>query len=387
MMNNHNEKNPEIKEQEILIVGGSLSGLTCALACARYGVHTRVVERAEANTRSGGGLGIDRALLAGVLGIDPRTDGALPHLPVVTSYRETTSWLALYKWLRGYALINPFINIDDGVQITEVTQNENEAVAVTADGKRISAPAILGADGYRSIVRRAVNPADPYASYAGYMLWRGIVSERNMKPTTRWPGNGDGLGMINSSGYRLIAYVLPGEDGSLSSGERQINFAWFDITHNDLLRETHCLSPDGHVLSTLSNENIPLYIKGQLPELARSIWPQPWLSAVDQTIKDNTIFGTPICEYVPELINRGRLAILGDAAHVASPMTGRGFVTGVGDAYELAWQLGSIRRNEAGSIVHALEQYGKSRLKEARALGNASKSASREYVSIAEKRL
>lgn len=194
------------QEQEILIVGGSLTGLTCALACARYGVHTRVVERAEAQGRSGGGLGIDRALLADVVGIDPRTDGALPHLPVITSSREATSWLALYKWLRGYAQISPFITIGDGVQITAVTQNENEAIAHTADGKEIFAPAVLGADGYRSIVRRAVNPANPYASYAGYMLWRGIVSERNMKPTTRWPNKNDGVGTINASGYRLIAY-------------------------------------------------------------------------------------------------------------------------------------------------------------------------------------
>lgn len=375
----------DLKEQEILIVGGSLTGLNCALACARYGVHTRLVERAEAQGRSGGGLGIDRALLAGVLGIDPRTDGALPHLPVITSSREATSWLALYKWLRGYAQISPFINIDDGVQITEVTQNENEAIAHTADGKEISASVILGADGYRSIVRRAVNPANPYASYAGYMLWRGIVSERNMKPTTRWPSKNDGVGMIDASGYRLVAYVVPGVDGSLVLGERQIIFAWFDVMHNELLRETNCLSADGHVLSTLSNENIPRYIKDQLPELARSIWPEPWISAVNQTIEDNIIFGTPICEYVPELINRGRVAILGDAAHVASPMTGRGFATGVGDAYDLAWQLGSNQKNETGSIVNALEQYGKSRLKEARALGNASKSVSREYVNIAKR--
>ncbi len=384
-MNNLKEINPEMKEQEILIVGGSLSGLTCALVCARFGVHTRVLERAEANTRSGGGLGVDRALLADVIGIDPRKDGALPHLPVITSSREATSWLALYKWLRGYAVINPLIEIEDGVQITEVTQNENEAIALTADGKEISAPAILGADGYRSIVRRAVNPAEPFASYAGYMLWRGIVSERKMKPSTRWPRNSDGVGMINASGYRLIAYVVPGEDGSLIPGERQIIFAWFDITHNDLLHETHCLSPDGHVLSTLSNENIPSYIKDQLPEVARSIWPEPWLSAVDQSIKDNIIFGTPICEYVPALINRGRLAILGDAAHVASPMTGRGFATGVGDAADLAWQLGNIQKNKDRSITDALEQYGKSRLKEARALGNASKNVSREYISIAKK--
>lgn len=373
-----------LKEQEILIVGGSLTGLTCALACARYGVRTQVVERAEAQGRSGGGLGIDRALLGSVVGIDPRADGVLPHLPVITSSREATSWLALYKWLRGYAQISPFINLNDGVQITEVTQNENEAIIHTVDGKEISAAAILGADGYRSVVRRAVNPAEPYASYAGYMLWRGIISERNMKPTTRWPSKNDGVGTIDASGYRLIAYIVPGADGSLVPGERQIIFAWFDVTHNELLHETHCLSPDGQVLATLSNEQIPLYMKAQLPGLARSIWHEPWLSAVEQTITDNIIFGTPICEYVPELINRGRVAIMGDAAHVASPMTGRGFATGVGDAYELARQLG-LQKKEGGSVANALEQYGKSRLREARALGNASKSLSREYVAYAKR--
>jgi len=67
-------------EREILIVGGSLSGLTCALACARYGVRARIVERVEARNRSGGGLGVDRKLLAAVTGIDPRLDGELPHL-------------------------------------------------------------------------------------------------------------------------------------------------------------------------------------------------------------------------------------------------------------------------------------------------------------------
>ena len=101
--------NKEISPAKILIIGGSLSGLSCALACARYGIPTRVVKRVEARNRSGGGLGINRELLASVTGFDPRVDQEIAHLPVIKSYRESTSWLALHNWLRSCALQSPHI--------------------------------------------------------------------------------------------------------------------------------------------------------------------------------------------------------------------------------------------------------------------------------------
>jgi len=273
------------------------------------------------------------------------------------------------------------------VLVSEVRQTAEAAIAVTADGTEIKAPAILGADGYRSVVRRAVNPDEPYASYAGYMLWRGLVSERMMSRSTHWPRDRDGLGMIDTAGYRLIAYPVPGKDGSLIPGERQMNFVWYDITRNDLLRERGCLSPEGYVLSTLNNEHIPPAVLEDLARVAGQIWPEPWKTAVFQSIKDGTLFGTPICEYLPDLVHRNRLAILGDAAHVASPMTGRGFVTGVGDAHELARQLAGIKANDPDGYTDALQRYGNNRLKEARSLGAASKSASRQYMNMAAGRI
>jgi FAD binding domain len=43
------------------------------------------------------------------------------------------------------------------------------------------------------------------------------------------------------------------------------------------------------------------------------------------------IFGTPLAEYLPETLISGRVGLVGDAAHVASPMVGAGFASGLED--------------------------------------------------------
>jgi len=45
---------------------------------------------------------------------------------------------------------------------------------------------------------------------------------------------------------------------------------------------------------------------------------------------------TPIAEYVPDRLVNGRLALVGDAAHVPTPMTGCGFSASLDDAEAIA---------------------------------------------------
>jgi 2-polyprenyl-6-methoxyphenol hydroxylase-like FAD-dependent oxidoreductase len=40
-----------------------------------------------------------------------------------------------------------------------------------------AADVIIGADGYRSMARRAVAPTRPFAPYGGFLLWRALVEE------------------------------------------------------------------------------------------------------------------------------------------------------------------------------------------------------------------
>lgn len=67
------------------------------------------------------------------------------------------------------------------------------------------------------------------------------------------------------------------------------------------------------------------------------------------------------------MVNRfrnGRVFLAGDSAHIHSPSGGQGIVTGVQDAYNLAWKLGAVLRE--GAPDRLLDTYGEERLPAAR---------------------
>ena len=361
----------ELRE-EVLIVGGSLTGLTFALACAKWGVPARVLERATVEPREGGALGVNRNHLARVIGVNPRVNGQVSALPVVVCQQEVTSWYLLHRWLRNQALQCEEITLIEGFDVCRVTQHDGVATAVGRDGRRMNAWLIVGADGYRSIVRAA--------TYAGYMLWRGLVDESDLPLNTRWPRNDQGGGFISSVGYRLIAYAVPGRDGSTQPGERQISFAWYDPTRAALLYEQQCISRSQTVLAPLLPENISSQLRGELLDQTREIWPDPWRSAVVYALEKSAVFATPVAEYYPNRLCRGRLAVIGDAAHVVSPITGKGFAAGLLDAETLAKSLKDCRVRNEPDASWALQRYEDERLDEARELAVTSKIWSREYL-------
>jgi len=63
---------------------------------------------------------------------------------------------------------------------------------------------------------------------------------------------------------------------------------------------------------------------------------------------------------------KGRAFILGDAAHVHSPVGGQGMNTGIGDAINLAWKLAAVLNNESSATL--LDSYEPERIKFARRL-------------------
>jgi hypothetical protein len=62
----------------------------------------------------------------------------------------------------------------------------------------------------------------------------------------------------------------------------------------------------------------------------------------------------------------GRAFLLGDAAHVHSPVGGQGMNTGIGDAVNLAWKLAAVVKGEAGASI--LDTYEPERIAFARRL-------------------
>jgi 2-polyprenyl-6-methoxyphenol hydroxylase-like FAD-dependent oxidoreductase len=363
---------------QIIIVGGSLAGLTLALACAASGVSVRVVERSAKRVHGGDSLSIDLAAVAATVGHDPRAD---PILPVVPAYRELTTWPALYSWLHDRAAGTPSIVLEEGKAVTSVADLGDRAQVSFSNGTEEVAAAVIGADGYQSIVRRTIAPEAPHARYAGYLVWRGLVDEQALTRPVSWPSDG-GLWIEFVGGYRLVAAVLPGRDGSLDPGRRQVTFAWFDVHREELLRRTNCLTADGYIVGTLGRGTIDEDVRAELLALIPQVWPATWAEAVAVGVSPtDTLSGAPIAEYKPERLARGTLAIVGDAAHVVSPMTGRGFATGVEDAAVLAKMLGSQRADEP--IAAALARYEKARLPFVRGLVSHSSRISADYLRYA----
>jgi 2-polyprenyl-6-methoxyphenol hydroxylase-like FAD-dependent oxidoreductase len=63
---------------------------------------------------------------------------------------------------------------------------------------------------------------------------------------------------------------------------------------------------------------------------------------------------------------KGRVFLLGDAAHIHSPVGAQGMNTGIGDAVNLAWKLADVLRGRAGADL--LDSYEPERIKFARRL-------------------
>jgi 2-polyprenyl-6-methoxyphenol hydroxylase-like FAD-dependent oxidoreductase len=69
---------------------------------------------------------------------------------------------------------------------------------------------------------------------------------------------------------------------------------------------------------------------------------------------------------VAEHFRRGRAFLLGDAAHIHSPVGGQGMNTGIGDAVNLAWKLAAVLQGRAAQSI--LDSYEPERIAFARRL-------------------
>jgi 2-polyprenyl-6-methoxyphenol hydroxylase-like FAD-dependent oxidoreductase len=80
---------------------------------------------------------------------------------------------------------------------------------------------------------------------------------------------------------------------------------------------------------------------------------------------------------VPRRLASGRLAIVGNAAHVPTPMTGSGFAASVADASALVRALDGV---DTADVPAALEDYEGERLRAARDLVLSGQSFSRNFA-------
>lgn len=352
-----------------VVVGASLAGLMTSLALARAGLRVTLLERGSATPAGGALLEVDGG------DVDQTATAKALRQLASGGLRAIEAWSAVHGRLSAQVQATPTIEVRYNTRTETVGQDPDTAWLVTATGEMLRGDIVIGADGYRSTVRRHVAPHRPDATFAGYLIWVGLLDEQAI-PAKYRPGRNPSVAMPQGLGDFLLGSVVAGRDGSRELGHRQLGWAWYDNTRNDLLRQLGCVAGDV-VQHSLTGPAIPELTLRELTKQAAARWPQPWLAATQHSIQTRNLVGLPIAEYVPDQLVNGRLALVGDAGHVLTPLTAAGFNASLQDAAALA---DSVAQGIQGPrAAAALLDYEAHRLSVVRRLVQGGQSFSRSF--------
>ncbi|MCW5572531.1 MAG: FAD-dependent monooxygenase [Steroidobacteraceae bacterium] len=341
-----------MKDLHVAIVGAGIGGLAAALALQRAGLRVSVHEQAPQLGEVGAGLSLSPTAAHSLryLGIGAALDVAA-YLPEDQAVRHYQDGRALQWTNRGRALLEKYgeryylIHRADLHDALAAAVRANDAAAIrpgrrlvtlsqTGDGVRLgfadggtaTADVVVGADGSRSQTRHLLF-GDSAPKYTGYIAWRGLVPMDRVPQSVLDPPSGIYVGpghLVNRypvRGGRLLNFV------AFAEREAWTEEGWsIPSTVDELLREFEDWHPDVRTfLAAVPPEN--LFKWGLFDREPLTVW------------------------------HRGRVTLLGDAAHPVLPFLGHGAVLAIEDSVLLARAFGS-----AGSIDEALARYGAARI-------------------------
>jgi salicylate hydroxylase len=331
----------------VAIVGGGIGGLFAACALLQRGVRASVYEQAPALGEIGAGvlltpnsvrhlerIGVGDAVERWGARIGPgssycRQDGT-EVAPVLTT--DSAGWSAVFGMHRADLLglladRLPEGAVNTGHRCTGFDQDGDVARVRFANGASAEADVVVAADGIHSVLREHVaEPSPPVPS--GSVAYRGLVAQERIPawPTEAWR-------MWMGEGKHFL--VFPVRAGRL------LNYVGF-VPTDERMRESWSAPGD------------PAALAREFAGWDARV--EALLAEVDTTFRWGLYDREPLPEWT-----RGRLTLLGDAAHPMLPHLGQGANQSIEDGMALAAILGDAGRERAPEALTAYERLRRER--------------------------
>ncbi|HYC50512.1 MAG TPA: FAD-dependent oxidoreductase [Gemmatimonadaceae bacterium] len=334
----------------VLIVGGGPTGLVLALFLTRLGVRVRVIDKAPEPGTTSRALavqartlefyhqtGLADAVVAG--GVKVETANLWVHGRRATSVPLSRFGEGLSPY--PFALVFPQdaherllveqlqvlgVRVERRTELIGFTQDSDSVTATLrrADGTQeiCHAAYLAGCDGASSVVREQIHAGFPGGTYSGLFY----------------------VADVEATG--------PVTDGQLHVDLEDADFVLvFPLKGAGRLRLVGNVSDAAPGDRALTLETV----RGKAIEhLALKIAKVNWFSTYR------------VHHRVADRFREGRAFLLGDAAHVHSPVGGQGMNTGIGDAVNLAWKLAAVLKGATNERL--LDTYEPERIAFARRL-------------------
>ncbi|MBM4210159.1 MAG: hypothetical protein FJ184_05430 [Gammaproteobacteria bacterium] len=360
-----------MRELQIAIVGAGIAGLVAARALQQFGFRPAVYEQAPVLGDVGAGLTVSpnathvlNAIgLEGVLSrIGMRPDrGGVKHWQtgeLMVEISRGSEMLEkygaayyqvhradLHRELADLVVSHDPAAIRTGHAFVGLRQNACGVRLKFGNGVEVQADAVLGADGVRSVVRTELFGADR-PRFTGYMAYRGLVPYAALPAGVVEPTSC----LSTGPGRSFTRYLVRG--GSL------VNFV--GLTERDDWRE------EGWSIRATVKEMLDEY--GDWYEGVRTIIAA---TPADGLFKWALFDREPLAEWT-----RGRVTLIGDAAHPMLPFLGQGAAMGIEDGMLIARAFAA-----ADTIEEALRRYVEARLPRANWVMTESRKTALNYHS------
>jgi 2,6-dihydroxypyridine 3-monooxygenase len=341
----------------VIVMGGSLGGLTAALLLRDAGCDVHVYERSRRPLMGRGvGIVVHPATIrylaersdCDVLGLTAPArwvryldrSGAVAHES--PSRFRFTSYFALYRELLARLASDRY---HLGGEVVGFEHDTDGVTVHLAERPSRRCDLLVCADGIHSTARRLLLP-EVGRAYAGYVAWRGTVVEAELPPESLECLHGAITYFVMPSSH-ILAYPIPSVEGETEPGRRYTNWVWYRNVGAGELDELMTARDGARAAASLAPGTIRQRHVRELRATAEDVLPQPLAEMVRKTAEPfvQVVFDVD----VPRMAF-GRVCLIGDAAFALRPHA----AAGTAKAAEDAWTLEEALRRHDFDVVATL---------------------------------